>query len=113
MPSQFELFVINEIMEAVESIEPAEALAAILERAKGNTNIQQYGMVRGPVDPAEARQGIFLKSFRLREFQEMLKWCGQTESAMVRHGVKGELVFTKRAFMWYVYLLQEGSVITT
>lgn len=76
---------------------------------------RSYGMARGPVDPREARKGVFLKSFEMGEFKDMLKYCGETKVAMVKNGIAGELVFSKvnrwgrgrKHDMWQVFLLPE------
>ena len=75
-----------------------------------------YGTVSGPVDPRSARaSGYFLKSFEMGQFADMLKYCGQTKLTMVKHGVTGELVFSKvnmwgrgrKHDTWQVFLMPE------
>jgi len=57
--------------------------------------VHEYGQIRGPVDPVYARTGTFLRSFPISEFKSMLLYAGATKLAMVRHGIRGELVFTR------------------
>jgi hypothetical protein len=109
MSDDFERWIIAEIEAAGDSIEPAETLERILGRIKDKETVHQYGSVRGPVSADLARTGTFIKSFGLKEFQEMLIWCDQTRAAMARNQITGDLVFTRRTFMWYVYLITETA----
>lgn len=85
---------------------------------------REYGQITGPVDPRYARRGVFIKSFPLDQFGEMLAYAGSVKLAMTRHGVYGELVFTlivgapgrfqrtrshRLMDTWQVYLMTEGG----
>lgn len=63
------------------------------------------------VDPNRARKGTFLKSFDSGDYGEMLDYCTDTEKAMKRNSVGGEIVYTrifnkKHGDTWQVFLLQ-------
>ena len=64
-------------------------------------------------DPITARTGTFLKSFDIGEYKNMLVYCEQTEKAMKRNNIPGEIVFTKilakkgKNDTWQVFLLQK------
>lgn len=65
-------------------------------------------------EPGEAKKGEFLKSFDLGEFKEMLDYGGQTERAMSRNQIRGEIVYAKistgkrkKFDTWQVFLLRK------
>lgn len=67
------------------------------------------------VSPVVARKGRFIKSFPSHQYQDMLNYGYETEMAMFRHHIKGELVFTEigkgpkqRRWSWQIFLLTES-----
>lgn len=93
----------EEIEEMSATIELAEHFEQLIPKKE---TARDYGSVRGPVDPAITRDGTFIRSFALRERMEMIGWCAETKKAMRRNKITGELVFTRRTWMWYVYLIR-------
>jgi hypothetical protein len=63
------------------------------------------------VNPNQARKGTFLKSFDIGNFKEMLDYCGDTERAMGRNEIRGEIVYTKifskKGDTWQVFLVRK------
>ena len=63
--------------------------------------------------PDEARTGTFLRTFAIYDFKDMIRYCEETERAMFRNRIKGEILYTKipawgrrrRNDTWQVFLL--------
>lgn len=65
------------------------------------------------VNPKEAREGEFLQSFDLGNFDQMLDQCAKFEKAMERNKVRGEIVYTRIRHgrfghdeNWQIYLIR-------
>lgn len=69
------------------------------------------------VNPIVARKGLFLKSFPVKDYTDMLDFCAETELAMERHNIRDHRVVFTRVGMgknirlrdtWQVFLLDRG-----